>query len=101
MAFQLNDSKIISAHTKNSIRIGDNIKISLLGKERIQNIQGIVLAYHKASQTIKIRRVFQEVGFERIFSLYSPQIQSVKVLKQQLGNGGNVDFLGDRKLPTK
>ena len=82
MVFQLNNPSKIPVRTKDSIRIGDNIKISFLGKERTQTIQGIILAYHKSSRTIKVRRVFQEIGFERIFSLYSPQIQSIKILKR-------------------
>ena len=82
MVFQLNNSNTVPVRTKESIRIGDNIKISLLGKERTQTIQGTVLTYHKSSRIIKVRRVFQEIGFERIFSLYSPQIQSIKILKR-------------------
>ena len=82
MVFQLNNPHTVPVRTKESIRIGDNIKISLSGKERTQTIQGVVLTYHKPSRIIKIRRVFQEIGFERIFSLYSPQIQSIKVLKR-------------------
>ena len=82
MIFQLNNSNTVPVRTPNSIRIGDNIKISFSGKERTQTIQGIVLAYHKSSRTIKVRRIFQEVGFERIFSLYSPQIQSVNIIKR-------------------
>ena len=82
MAFQLNNSSTVPVRTKESIRIGDTIKISLSGKERTQTIQGIVLTYHKSSRIIKVRRVFQEIGFERIFSLYSPQIQSIKILKR-------------------
>ena len=82
MVFQLNNSSTVPVRTKESIRIGDTIRISLLGKERTQIIQGIVLTYHKSSRIIKVRRVFQEIGFERIFSLYSPQIQSIKILKR-------------------
>ena len=82
MVFQLNNSSTIPVRTKESIRIGDTIRIGLLGKERTQTIQGVVLTYHKSSRIIKVRRVFQEIGFERIFSLYSPQIQSIKILKR-------------------
>ena len=82
MVFQLNNSSTVPVRTKESIRIGDSIKINLSGKERTQSIQGIVLTYHKPSRIIKVRRVFQEIGFERIFSLYSPQIQSIKILKR-------------------
>ena len=82
MAFQLNKKSTVPVRTKESIRIGDNIKISLSGKERTQTIQGVVLTYHKSSRIIKVRRVFQEIGFERIFSLYSPQIQSIKIIKR-------------------
>ena len=82
MVFRLNNPNTVPVRTKESIRTGDIIKISLLGKERTQTIQGIVLTYHKSSRIIKVRRVFQEIGFERIFSLYSPQIQSIKILKR-------------------
>lgn len=92
MAFQLNNSSTIPVRTKESIRIGDIIRINLSEKERTQTIQGMVSTYHKPSRTIKIRRVFQEVGFERIFSLYSPQIQSIKIIKRSDSKNASLNY---------
>ena len=82
MLFQLNNSDTVPVRTKESIRVGDTIRISISEKERTQTIQGVVLTYHKLSRIVKVRRIFQEIGFDRIISLYSPLIQSIKILKR-------------------
>jgi ribosomal protein L19 len=53
-------------------------------KERIQHFQGIVL-YKRGqgpSTTFCVRKISHGVGVERIFPLYSPMIESVRVLRR-------------------
>lgn len=70
------------------ICIGDTVKIGLLiqegNKQRIQPYEGTVIAQHKAgiSTTITVRRIFQNVGVERIFVIHSPLIQNVEIIRR-------------------
>ncbi len=53
-------------------------------KERIQHFQGIVL-YKRGqgpSTTFCVRKISHGVGVERIFPLYSPMIESVRVMRR-------------------
>lgn len=75
---------------KNSpiIQIGDTIRVSVLiqegNKQRIQPYEGTVIAQHRAGSntTITVRRIFQGIGIERIFPVYSSAIQNFNILKR-------------------
>src|SRR5687768_6201850 len=67
--------------------IGDmvvvSVKIKEAGKERLQDFQGNVIAIHKKgiSTTFMVRKIADNsVAVERIFPLYSPLIEKIKVL---------------------
>lgn len=53
-------------------------------KERIQNFKGIVLARRGSgvNETFRVRKISNGVGVERIFPIYSPNIQSITVLQK-------------------
>nr|AYC64499.1 ribosomal protein L19 [Pseudochlorodesmis sp. HV01306c] len=73
---------------KNKFSIGDYIKIGFLFKEgekkRIQFFEGIVLAINGPHFDKKITlRKPGNYAVERIFSLNSPQIQTLKILQSQ------------------
>nr|YP_009519363.1 ribosomal protein L19 [Pseudocodium devriesii]AYC65405.1 ribosomal protein L19 [Pseudocodium devriesii] len=67
--------------------VGDYIKIGFLFKEgekkRLQFFEGIVIAF--CNKKITLRRVGAQAqfGVERVFSLTSPQIQTLKILQSQ------------------
>ncbi|NQW29545.1 MAG: 50S ribosomal protein L19 [Ignavibacteria bacterium] len=67
---------------------GDTIKIAVRviegEKERIQNFQGVVIARRGGgiNETFRVRKISNGVGVERIFTLNSPIIQSIVVLKE-------------------
>jgi large subunit ribosomal protein L19 len=71
-----------------SIQIGDTIRVSVLiqegNKQRIQPYEGTVIAQHRAGSntTITVRRIFQGIGIERIFPVYSSAIQDFNILKR-------------------
>ena len=75
---------LVEPNIGDTIRIG--IKITEGEKERIQYFQGIVICKRRSYNSIKItvRRIFQNVGIERIFPMYSPQIDSILILKSPL-----------------
>nr|YP_009330364.1 50S ribosomal protein L19 [Lambia antarctica]ANN39041.1 50S ribosomal protein L19 [Lambia antarctica] len=68
------------------IPVGSLIEIGLKIKEgeksRVQKYKGIVIATKGMGidQTIRVRKIFQKVGIERVFPLNSPQIDFINCL---------------------
>ena len=74
---------------KLGIRAGDTVdviqKIKEEDKFRLQSFEGLVLAHkhgNEAGATFTVRRVASGVGVEKVFPLYSPMIEDVKILKR-------------------
>ena len=69
-------------------RAGDNVTVNYRikegSKERIQAFQGDVIQRKGSgiTQTFTVRKMSNGVGVERIFPLYSPNIESIKVNKK-------------------
>ncbi len=53
-------------------------------KSRIQPFQGVVIGSkgRGINETVKVRRLFQGVGVERVFPLQSPLLKSIKVIRK-------------------
>lgn len=71
------------------IRAGDTVRvmsrIEEKGKTRLQAFEGIVIAVKhgkEAGGTFTVRRVASGVGVERTFTLYSPLIDSIELVKR-------------------
>lgn len=77
-------------HRKNlDIRTGDTIrvwsKVVEKGKTRPQAFEGLVLARKhgaEAGATFTVRKIASGVGVERIFPLYSPNIDKIELVKR-------------------
>jgi large subunit ribosomal protein L19 len=70
-------------------KAGDTVrvwsKIQEKGKTRLQAFEGLVLARKHGTEsgaTFTIRKVASGVGVERIFPLYSPNLDKIEVLRQ-------------------
>ena len=69
------------------ITIGDTVKVGVLiqegNKQRVQPYEGTVIAQHRAglSTTITVRRIFQGIGVERVFTIHSPSIQDIEIIR--------------------
>jgi len=77
-------------HRKNlDIRSGDTVKVFVKvqekGKTRLQAFEGVVLARKHGSEpgaTFTVRKVASGVGVERIFPLYSPNIEKIELVRR-------------------
>jgi large subunit ribosomal protein L19 len=89
------------------VRAGDTVKVNLKiqekGKTRIQTFQGLVLARKHGTEnggTITVRKVSNGVGVERIFPLYSPNIESIEVVRRAKVRQSKLYFLRDAVAKT-
>ena len=75
-----------------------NYKIKEGEKERIQPFKGIVIQRKGSgpTQTFTVRKVSNGVGVERIFPVYSPNIQSIEVNKRGKVRRARLYYLRER-----
>ncbi len=84
------------------IKIGDTVRVKLNIKEnnktRIQPCEGIIIAQHRAgiSTTITVRRIFQNIGVERVFSIHSPSIESIEIIRRAKVRKAKLYYLRNR-----
>nr|YP_009306265.1 ribosomal protein L19 [Derbesia sp. WEST4838]AOP19169.1 ribosomal protein L19 [Derbesia sp. WEST4838] len=96
------DTKHFINNPYNSLQIGQllqlGIKIQEGEKSRIQKYKGILIAKKNSNSTstIRIRKIFQKVGVERIFPLSSNQIESITILSQNKVRRSKLYFLRSR-----
>ena len=70
------------------INTGDTVRVSVKiiegNKERLQAYEGTVIAQHGSgiNKTITVRKVFQGVGVERVFVVYSPRIDKMTIQRK-------------------
>jgi large subunit ribosomal protein L19 len=97
--------KIESKSLKTSLpklEVGDIVRIGVLiqegNKERIQPYEGTLIAKRRAgfNTTITVRKVFQGIGIERVFSVHSPNLKNFEVLKRSKVRRAKLYYLRDR-----
>ncbi|MBR3604854.1 MAG: 50S ribosomal protein L19 [Candidatus Gastranaerophilales bacterium] len=70
------------------INPGDTVKVFVRiiegNKERTQAFEGTVIKKRGSliNKTITVRKVFQGIGVERVFAIYSPRIEKIQVLRR-------------------
>lgn len=101
-------NKVQQKHLKQDVqtlKLGDKVNVGVLiqegKKQRIQNYQGTIIAYHRSgsNSTITIRRIFQNVGVERVFFIFSSTIQYIEILRHNKVRRAKLYYL--RKLKGK
>ncbi len=83
-------------HPGDTIRVHTRIQEG--DKTRIQVFQGVVLRIHRAHNrtTFTVRKVSHAVGVERVFPLYSPNIEKIEVVRLGRVRRARLYYLRDR-----
>jgi large subunit ribosomal protein L19 len=88
---------------KLALRPGSTVKvwqrIQEKGKTRLQAYEGIILAHKHGSEagaTFTVRKVASGVGMEKIFPLYSPNIDKIEILRQAKVRRAKLYFIRDK-----
>ena len=85
-----------------SFKAGDNVTVNYKivegSKERIQSFKGDVLKRQGRSftQTFTVRKISDGIGVERVFPLYSPNIESIVVNKSGRVRRAKLFYLRER-----
>lgn len=67
---------------------GDTVKVFVRivegNKERTQAFEGTIIKKRGSGvgKTITVRKVFQGVGVERVFPVYSPRVEKITIIRQ-------------------
>jgi large subunit ribosomal protein L19 len=93
----------MDARKKLDLKAGDTVrvysKIQEKGKTRLQAFEGLVLARKhgtEAGATITVRKISEGVGVERIFPLYSPNVDKFEVVKRANVKRSKLYFLREK-----
>lgn len=93
----------MDSRKKLDIKSGDTVrvysKIQEKGKTRLQAFEGLVLARKHGAEpgaTITVRKVSEGIGVERIFPLYSPNIDKIEIIKKAKTRRSKLYFLRNK-----
>jgi len=95
--------KIISARKITDFSAGDTIKVGVKiieGKrERVQYFEGVCIAKKNRdiNSSFTVRKISFGEGVERTFALYSPNVDSIKVIRSGKVRRAKLYYLRDRK----
>ena len=84
------------------ITIGDTVRVAVYiqegNKQRLQPYEGTVISQHKAGihTTITVRKIFQGVGVERVFTIHSPCLESIQVVRRAKVRRAKLYYLRER-----
>ena len=76
-----------------------NVKIQEGGKERIQAFEGVVIRIRKRGlrSTFTVRKISFGYGVERVFPLYSPNLQTIERIKKGKVRRAKLYYLRQRR----
>ena len=90
---------------KLDFKAGDTVrvwgKIQEKGKTRLQAFEGLVLSRKHGTEsgaTFTVRKVAQGVGVERIFPLFSPNIDRIEIVKKSKTRRNKLYYIRDKAV---
>jgi large subunit ribosomal protein L19 len=95
---KLTDGRVIP-----DFKAGDTVNVGVRivegATERIQAYEGVVIARRNAgvNSSFTVRKISHGEGVERKFKLYSPMIQSIRVVKYGIVRRAKLYYLRDRQ----
>jgi large subunit ribosomal protein L19 len=81
---------------------GDTVRVSVRiiegNKERTQAFEGTIIKKRGSGvgKTITVRKVFQGVGVERVFPVYSPRVEKIAIVRRGDVNRAKLYYLRER-----
>lgn len=102
----MNAIKVIEEGYKRDIpnfRVGDTITVNMIvkegDKERVQAYTGVVIGRKGSGtrETFMVRKISYGIGVEKIFPLYSPLIENIKVIKEGQVRRAKLYYLRGKK----
>lgn len=95
----------IAGRKKLDFKAGDTVrvwsKIIEKGKTRLQAFEGLVLARKHGTEiggTFTVRKVTSGVGVERIFPLFSPNVDKIEVIKKSKTRKSKLYYIRDKAV---
>ncbi|MCB9844598.1 MAG: 50S ribosomal protein L19 [Phycisphaeraceae bacterium] len=78
--------------------VGVHVRIVEGAKERVQVYQGVLIGRtgRGVNEMIRVRRVADDVGIERVFPLCSPMIAKIEIVRHGDARRAKLYFLRDR-----
>ncbi len=93
------DRKSLDFKAGDTVRV--YVKILEKGKIRLQAFEGLVLSRKHGTEsgaTFTVRKVASGVGVERIFPLYSPNIDRIEILKKSKTRRSKLYFIREKAV---
>ena len=93
----LTEKKIPNFFTGDVVKVG--VRITEGKKERVQYFEGVCIAKKNRSlnSSFTVRKISFGEGVERTFALYSPNVDSIKVIRSGKVRRAKLYYLRDRK----
>lgn len=95
----VNSRKELDFKAGDTVRV--QVKIQEKGKTRLQAFEGLVLARKHGREmgaTFTVRKVASGVGVEKIFPLYSPNIDKIEIIKKSKTRRNKLYYIRDKAV---
>ena len=91
-------SDVVGFKAGDTISVG--VKVTEGNRSRVQLFDGVVIAQSAGagtSKTFTVRKISNGIGVERIFPLYSPNLESIDVIKKGKVRRAKLYYMRDRQ----